>query len=68
MSLGQRAGESLLLQGEIEPVDEVVENLKAVSAEDVQRVAARLFRSDNLALAVVGPQAEADELRALLTL
>ena len=68
MSLGQRAGESLLLQGEIEPVDEVVENLKAVTAEDVQRVAARLFRSDNLALAVVGPQAEAEELRALLTL
>ena len=68
MSLGQRAGESLLLLGEIEPVDEVVEQLKTVSAEDVQRVAARLFRADNLALSVVGPRADADELRTLLTL
>ena len=66
MALGQRAGESLLLLGEIEPVDEVVAQLKSVSAEDVQRVAARLFRSDNLALSVVGPRADADELRGLL--
>jgi predicted Zn-dependent peptidase len=66
MSLGQRAGESLLLLGEIEPVDEVVDQLKSVTAADVQRVAARLFRADNLALAVVGPRADADELRGLL--
>jgi predicted Zn-dependent peptidase len=68
MSLGQRAGESLLLLGEIEPVDEVVAGLRSVTAEDVQRVAARIFRSDNLALSVVGPQADADDLRDLLTL
>jgi predicted Zn-dependent peptidase len=68
MSLGQRAGESLLMLGEIEPVDEVVASLKAVTAEDVQRVARRLFRSDNLALAVVGPQADPEALRSLLTL
>jgi predicted Zn-dependent peptidase len=66
MSLGQRAGESLLLLGEIEPVDAVVDQLKSVTAEDVQRVAARLFRSDNLALSVVGPRADTDELRDLL--
>jgi predicted Zn-dependent peptidase len=67
MSLGQRAGESLLLMGEIEPVEEVVEGLKSVTAADVQRVAARLFNDDNLALAVVGPAVEADSLRELLT-
>jgi len=66
MSLGQRAGESLLVLGEIEPVDEVVRKLKSITAEDVQRVAARLFRPDNLALSVVGPRADADELRELL--
>jgi len=66
MSLGQRAGENLLLMGEIEPVDEVVDGLRSVTAEDVQRVAARLFHADNLALSVVGPQADPDELRALL--
>jgi predicted Zn-dependent peptidase len=68
MALGQRAGESLLLMGEIEPVDEVVAALRGVSAADVQRVAARLFRADNLAISVVGPQADADELRGLLAL
>ena len=68
MSLGQRAGESLLVLGEIEPVDEVVEKLRAVTADDVQRVAARLFRSDNLAVSVVGPQADPDALRELLAI
>ena len=68
MALGQRAGESLLILDQIEPVDEVVQQLKSVTAEDVQRVAARLFRSDNLALAVVGPQGDEESLRALLTI
>jgi predicted Zn-dependent peptidase len=68
MSLGQRAGESLLLLGEIEPIDVVVDGLRSVTAEDVQRIAARIFRSDNLALSVVGPQADADDLRDLLTI
>lgn len=66
MSLGQRAGESLLLLDKIEPVDDVVEKLRDVSAEDVRRVAQRLFRDDNLALAVVGPSADVDALRGLL--
>lgn len=68
MSLGQRAGESLLLLGEIEPIDDVVDGLRSVTAADVQRVASRIFRSDNLALSVVGPQANADDLRDLLTI
>jgi predicted Zn-dependent peptidase len=68
MSHGQRAGESLLLLGEIELIDEVVDGLRSVKAEDVQRIAARIFRSDNLALSVVGPQADADDLRDLLTI
>jgi predicted Zn-dependent peptidase len=68
MSLAQRAGEALLTMGEIEPVDEVVARLKGVSAEDVQRVARRLFHRDNLALAVVGPAGDPDDLAPLLTL
>jgi predicted Zn-dependent peptidase len=66
MSLGQRAGEALLTLGEIEPVDDVVNKLRAVSADDVQRVARRLFHSHNLALASVGPMGDADELSRLL--
>lgn len=68
MSLGQRAGESLLTLGQIEPVDAVVAQLRAVTAADIQRVAGRLFHSDNLAIAVVGPAGEADELEKLLVI
>ncbi len=67
MALAQRAGESLLTIGEIEPIEEVVAKLEAVSAEDMQRVAARIFRRDNLALAVVGPTGNAEDLAALLS-
>lgn len=68
MALGQRAGESLLTMGEIEPVETVVEELAAVTAADIQRVAARILRGDNLAVSVVGPGASEEELRELLTL
>lgn len=68
MSQAQRNGESLLLTGEIEPVEEVVAALRAVTAEDVQRVARRIFRPDNLAMAVVGPKPDRAALEAALTL
>lgn len=62
MALAQRAGELLLMLGEIEPIDETVEKLRAVTAEDVQRVAKRLFRDDNISMSLVGPGANEDEL------
>jgi predicted Zn-dependent peptidase len=68
MSLAQRAGENLLMTGLIEPVDSVVAGLKGVTAEDVQRVAKRIFRNDNLALAAVGPQLEEGALKGALAL
>ncbi len=68
MSLGQRHGDSLLTLGRIETVDEVVAQYQAVQPEDVQRVAGRIFRPGNLAMAVVGPHVDADELRAVLAL
>jgi predicted Zn-dependent peptidase len=66
MALAQRAGESLLTMGEIESVEEVVERLEAVSAADIQRVAANLLRRDNLAAAMVGPGTSQKELAKLL--
>ncbi len=66
MALAQRAGEYLLLMGEIEPVEHVVEMLQAVTAADVQRVAQRLFRPDNFSMSLVGPGANEEELAALL--
>ncbi len=67
MALAQRAGEALLMTGDIEPVDEVVERLGAVSAEDVRRVAERIVRPDALSMAVVGPAGpDPERLAALL--
>jgi predicted Zn-dependent peptidase len=66
MALGQRAGEQLLMTGEIEPIEETVARLQAVTAADVQRVAKRFFRDDNYSMSLVGPGASADELRQAL--
>jgi predicted Zn-dependent peptidase len=66
MALAQRAGESLLMTGEIEPIDDVVASLAAVTAADVQRVAQRLFTPRTFAMAVVGPGGDADRLRTIL--
>ena len=66
MSLGQRYGNQLLMDGEIEPPDETVAALRAVTAEDVQRVAARVIGPGIFSIAVVGPTADADRLDTLL--
>jgi predicted Zn-dependent peptidase len=66
MALAQRAGESLLTTGEIEPVDTVVASMRAVTAADVQRVARRLFRPGGFSMAVVGPGGDAGRLQAIL--
>ncbi len=67
MSYGQRFGEQLLQDGEIEPMDETVARLRAVTAEDVQRVAQRVIGQGQYSLAVVGPSSTADRLDAILT-
>jgi predicted Zn-dependent peptidase len=66
MALAQRAGESLLTTGEIEPIDVVVAKLKAVTADDVMRVARRLFRREGVSAAVVGPGVSQEEMEAVL--
>jgi predicted Zn-dependent peptidase len=66
MALAQRAGESLLTTGEIEPIEEVVAKLEAVSDDDVIGMARRLFRRDGVSAAVVGPGASQEEIVALM--
>ncbi len=66
MSLGQRAGESLLTLGEIDPIETVVERLRAVTAPDLTRVSQRLLRRDKVALALVGPDVEEGALLEVL--
>ena len=67
MSLAQRAGEALLTMREIEPVEQVVERFRAVTADDVQRVAERVFDRSRAALAIVGPYRGEDAIENLLT-
>ena len=65
MALAQRAGENLLQEGKIRTVDEVVERVSAVTAEDVRRVARRIFGEGDVAVAAVGKIDEADLERAV---
>jgi len=66
ISLGQRAGELLLTMGEIEPIESVVEKLRAITADDILRVARRIVQAGKLVLAVVGPDVQSEELAELL--
>jgi len=66
MALAQRAGESLLMTGAIETIDEVVESVRAVTPADVQRVSQRLFKPGEFAMSVVGPGGDAERLERIL--
>lgn len=61
-----RAGGMLIANGFIESVDEVIAGYEAVTAADIQHVAARIVREGNLAAAVVGPFEGEAELRELV--
>src|SRR6185437_9042174 len=65
-SVASWLGGQELLCRQIESLDEVMAHFDAVTAEDVQRVAGRLFRSEWLRLAVIGPHKDASEFEALL--
>jgi len=66
MALAQRAGESLLMNGEIESIDDVVGAINAVTPADVQNVAQRLFKPGGFSMAVVGPGGDAERLQDIL--
>lgn len=66
MALAQRAGEMLLMTGEIEPIEDVVASIAAVTPAEVQRVAQRLFKPGGFSMAVVGPGGDAGRLQEIL--
>jgi len=53
-------GQQEILDGKVRSVDEVIAEVDAVQASDVQRIANELFRTESLVLAVVGPNEEKD--------
>ena len=67
-SVASWGGRQELLLDRIYDVDEVIERIEAVTPDDVQRLAGRLFQQSQLSLSVVGPFADGDEFQKLLTL
>jgi predicted Zn-dependent peptidase len=49
-------------------MDEVIEALQAVDADDIQALAGRLFRDDALCGAVIGPNLESGSIEGALRL
>lgn len=65
-SIAQRNGELLLTRGEIEPIESAVAQMQAVTADDILRVARRLFEGKGLHASVVGPKIDEDEVAKAL--
>ncbi|NTW97818.1 MAG: insulinase family protein [Oscillochloris sp.] len=68
-SVASRNGSHLLRYGHVVPVEQVVAEVEAVTADQVLQVARRLLRPDALHLAVIGPYEDEDrrELETLVS-
>ena len=66
-SLGQRHGELLLTKGQIETIEQVVDQIEAVTADEVRAVATRILDRSRMHCAVVGPELNDDEILAALS-
>ena len=67
-TLASWAGNQELLLGEISGVDQVIESIRAVSQDDLRKVANDLLVGDRLNMAVVGPCRGQRRLERLLKL
>lgn len=65
-SLGQRHGELLLTKGEIESIEQVVDQIEAIDVDQVQAVARRIIDRKKLHCAVVGPELNEAEIEAAM--
>ncbi|PRR70469.1 M16 family metallopeptidase [Neomoorella humiferrea] len=59
-----RLGRTELTYGRVVTTEEIIERLQAVTADDIQAVAARLFRPECLTLTTLGPEVEVLDLAA----
>ena len=59
---------SEVLEGHLREPDEVLAGFDAVTAEDIQRVAADIVRGDRLNLALIGPFESPEQFEPLLAL
>jgi predicted Zn-dependent peptidase len=61
-------GSQEALHDRVMTMDEVIESLRAVTADDIQALAGRLFRDEALCVAVIGPSMEGRSLERALRL
>jgi len=61
-------GSQEALHDRVLTMDEVIEALRAVTADDIQALAARLFRDDALCAVIIGPNMEGQSLERALRL
>ena len=60
-------GENLMTLGALKDPEEIVKNIRKVSAEDLLRVAGNLFKTSSLNLAMVGPSLSEKDYAAILS-
>ncbi len=65
-SLGQRHGELLLTKDDIENIEQVVDQIEAIDADQVKAVAKRVIDRKKLHCAAVGPELDNAELEAAM--
>ena len=59
-------GAQEMLRGEIRTVEQVIDDLESVQADDIKRVAERVIRPEKMAMTMVGPFKDPDAFRKAL--
>ena len=54
--------------GRVRPLEEILKGIDTVSANDIQRVARDLLRTERLNLAIIGPHVHKEKFLSLLRL
>ncbi|MEN9413288.1 MAG: hypothetical protein RLZZ342_375 [Candidatus Parcubacteria bacterium] len=65
-SIAEHAASSLIHLGRIRTLEESLKAIDKVTAKDVQRVAKNILKNERLALAVIGPHADVEKLKAAI--
>ncbi|HLZ24003.1 MAG TPA: pitrilysin family protein [Ktedonobacterales bacterium] len=65
-SIASWLGAQEVILGEVHELDEIMARYDAVNASDVQRLARTLFTSDQLRLAIIGPQKDPAQLDQIM--
>ncbi|MBI5644977.1 insulinase family protein [Candidatus Kaiserbacteria bacterium] len=64
--IAQHAATSIINLGRVRPLQEILEEIERVSADDVRRVAKDIFKTESLNLAIIGPHPKREHFYPLL--